>query len=37
MPSKYTLVAVWEAGLSRDAVLTDVPFPVAITWDDLAF
>ena len=35
--SKYTLAAVWEAGLSRDAVLTDLPFPVAITWDDLAF
>ena len=35
--SKYTLVAVWESGLSRDAVLTDLPFPVAIAWDDLAF
>ncbi|MEY9863508.1 hypothetical protein ABH935_009161 [Catenulispora sp. GAS73] len=34
---RYTLVAVWESGLSRDAVLTDGPFPVAISWTDLAF
>src|SRR2546423_211771 len=34
---KYTLFAVWETGSSRDAVLTDWPFRIEISWADLEF
>ncbi|MEY9929528.1 Uma2 family endonuclease [Catenulispora sp. GP43] len=34
---RYAQVAYWESGLSRDAVLTDEPFPIAISWSDLEF
>ncbi|ACU70593.1 protein of unknown function DUF820 [Catenulispora acidiphila DSM 44928] len=34
---RYTLVAVWSAGVSRDAVSTEYPFGIEISWSDLAF
>ncbi|MEY9910874.1 Uma2 family endonuclease [Catenulispora sp. MAP12-49] len=34
---RYGPVGYWESGLSRDAVLTDEPFPIAISWSDLEF
>jgi Uma2 family endonuclease len=35
--NRYTFFAVWQAGVSRDAVQTQWPFDIAISWADLEF
>ncbi len=35
--ARYTLAAAWTAGVSRDAVYTEWPFRISLTWADLEF
>lgn len=35
--ARYTLAAAWTAGVSRDAVVTEWPFRIDLTWADLEF